>query len=119
MRRFLCAHASSNRRSVRYSPVASPPQWRMRNSLCPPSLVRLKWLLVLSKGTPQEINVWMSSFASVTNMRTASSSHSPAPAVRVSAMCFFGIVVVRALLHHRGDAALGIHRVALLAAQLV
>ena len=83
--------ASTSARSIS-APVASPPACTTRASEWPPSRARAgARASSVSKCAPSAASSRTRSGPSVTSMRTASTSHSPAPAVSVSARCSSGV----------------------------
>ncbi len=74
------------------APVASPPAWAIRSRWWPPSRVSDSspsgWW---SNCVPSAISSRTASGPSVTRIRTASTSHAPAPATRVSRSCCSGV----------------------------
>lgn len=84
--------ASTSAREIS-APVASPPACAIRRRWWPPSRVSSisPVSAEVSKTAPAAINRRTASGPSVTSSRTASSSHRPAPATRVSSRCCSGV----------------------------
>ena len=81
-----CTAARSARETS--APVASPPACKIRLRKCPPSRVsEISPESSVSKIAPRSINLRTASGPSVTNTRTASTSHKSAPATKVSFKC--------------------------------
>ena len=85
------------------APVASPPACAIRSRWWPPSRVSESSPSWWSNSVPRAISSRTASGPSVTSARTASTSHAPAPATRVSTQVLLG-GVPRA--ERRRDAAL-------------
>ena len=83
--------ASTSAREIS-APVASPPACAMRRRWWPPSRVSSRSPSAdSSKWAPVSMRRRTASGPSVTRMRTASSSHRPAPATSVSSRCCSGV----------------------------
>ncbi len=91
VRRPRARTASTRAREIS-APVASPPACAMRRRWWPPSRVSSRPPSEdSSKWAPVSMRRRTASGPSVTRMRTASSSHRPAPATRVSSRCCSGV----------------------------